>query len=147
MRSLIFPTLDDLLANRGLLRRDDGVGFDDAHDYGAWWRDHRDGVFRLTWLGPRGWRDNPSADPGELFLLRLGAGEGREAELLCVIAPADEEPYDRVVEVVLDGWADVCGAEGSVDWVRQRAREAVAAGRALPVEPITVGSVQEVPGG
>jgi hypothetical protein len=128
--SVIFPTLADLLRNRQIQPRTDGGYMEDGYEFGVLWRggsgrDH----YRLTWIGPLG-RGPTSADPGELYLLRLGDGT---TELLCVIPPFDGPLPDANVEAILDGWAEVCGFPNSVDWIRDRVWEALRAGWAQPV--------------
>lgn len=142
--SVYFPTLDEMLRNRRVVRRADGSYAEDSYDYGVWWRDDRGGVYRLTWIGDR-MRDR-DADPGELYLARLsgptrvgfdlGGGESAVAisagratgsvELLCCVAPVEGHPTERL-DAILDGWADVCGETNSVAWVRDRVAEALEA--------------------
>jgi transcriptional regulator with XRE-family HTH domain len=138
----LFPDLVTMLRNRRVTQRDDGSFAEDSFDFGVWWRDRRGGVFRLTWIGPR-MRDEPSL-AGELYLVRLDRGDTRDVELLCVIPPVDGDAPDENVERILDGWGDVCGAEGSVLWVRDRAREAIDAGWATDPRRTSLGLL---PGG
>lgn len=132
MSTLIFPSLGDLLENRGIpfsaTRPEDG------YDFGVRWRGPGTLVHRLTWLGPRG-RTEKSAAPGELYLLGLGFGNGGSAELLCVIPPVEGDPVANVREI-LKGWEDVCGEPNSTDWIRDRVSEALQAGWATkPHQP------------
>lgn len=123
--SVVYPSHEDFLISRGL-----ALAMADSHDYGIWWRDNVGGVYRLTWLGPRR-RPAGAGAPGELYLLALRGSHFGSAELLCVIPPIDDDPFEPLdgnVERLLDGWAEVCGKDGSVDWIRDRVREALAAG-------------------
>jgi hypothetical protein len=173
--SVVYPTVDAMLRNRGAVERADGSFAEDSYDYGVWWRDRRGGVYRLTWVGPQ-WRQD-AEKAGELYLVRLAdplvgtvtLGQMRErgsmaasdfvdvlsagaptgpVELLCLIPPVpcdvcrrglsvhqhDPQP-DATVEEILEGWADACGAVGSVGWVRDRVYEALRAGWARPARP------------
>lgn len=169
----LYDDLETMLADRGVVRRDDGSFAEDSYDYGVWWRGDDGRTYRLTWVGGRMREDEAKA--GELYLVRLdgprygtirrselggsmavedhldvlsaGTASGR-VEVLCVIAPACNDEHEsifdrergspndpaRTVEEILEGWAEVCGSENSVDWVRERAREAIAGGRATEPE-------------
>jgi len=137
MDTVTFASLEEFLASRGIVRRADGSFMEDSYDYGVHWRDRSGGMFRLTWIGPVG-RTDKSAPAGELYLQRLNHPHG--VEFLCVIEPYGVYPGSRVrrkswddnVEFVLQGWPEACGAEGSVDWVRNRVERALADGAARP---------------
>ena len=75
-------------------------------DFGLAWRD-RDAVYRAAWI----------ADTGDLYIVQLGAPAtgGGHVELLASGASAE-----RVLGA-LAGWRDVCGREGSLAWLRERA--------------------------
>jgi len=147
--SVLYDDLPTFFAERGIRRRANGSYWEDSFDYGCWWLDGERRAYRLTWIGAQGRYDPALA--GELYLVRLSGphvaalGEGvgvvsagddsGRVELLCVIPPAAPPGDSRageMVEAILDGWADACGAVGSVGWARDRAREAVEAGWARP---------------
>jgi hypothetical protein len=133
--TLVFPSLDALLRNRGIQPRTDGGYMEDGYDFGVRWCGPGLLVHRLTWLGPLG-RTEDSAPPGELYLLALGMANGGAAELLCVIPPVEGDPAYNV-RAILDGWQDVCGEPNSVNWVRDRVGEALRAGWATVPQPAT----------
>jgi hypothetical protein len=94
-------------------------------DYGVWWRWAND-TYRITWV----------AETGELIAVRLGplraqrmiqiaahafvdilaGGEPMQVYVLAVIDDRDQ------VERALEGWAEVCGEQGSLGWVAERVR-------------------------
>jgi hypothetical protein len=67
--SVVYPSVEAMLAARGVLQRADGSYAEDSYDYGVWWTDEDGGVYRLTWVGGRLRDENPP--PGELYLVRL----------------------------------------------------------------------------
>lgn len=131
--SVLFPSHDAFTAARGL-----SPGPNDGHDFGVWWRDRVGGVYRLTWLGPRA-RPDDAAPAGELYLLATRGSHFGSVELLCLVDPLENEvAIDGTVELILAGWGDVCGDDGSVDWVRDCVRQAIDAGTASAPHPRTV---------
>lgn|SRR5215471_6500651 len=103
-------------------------------DYGVWWR-AAGVVYRVTWVEATGELvavqltpahveafTVPDAALGELDLFGFGVavygGEAGEVAVLGVVHGRE------VVERLLDGWAEVCGEEGSLAWVVERVRRA-----------------------
>jgi hypothetical protein len=92
-------------------------------DYGVWWR-HRGILYRLTWVDAT----------GELIAVQLSAprvhaltepigfavigGDAGSVYVLGTIASRD------AVEQLLDGWADICGHDDSLVWVRRQLADA-----------------------
>jgi hypothetical protein len=90
-------------------------------DVGLFWRSRRGTSFRAAWV----------RDTGELYLFQHAVG-GRGGGSVHVLEPAMDEPeLDRR----LAGWSDVCGRDGSLEWLlgrmrgRTRAAEAAAVSR------------------
>lgn len=87
-------------------------------DYGLYWRDHR------SWPT---WRVSYVGNTGEIYAVQL-QGDGR-VEILGVVEPdcdpyaPDDGLYYRTLEGILDGWADECGREDSLDWCRVKLTE------------------------
>lgn len=78
-------------------------------DYGVWWTEPgRD------W--PR-WRVSYIQKTGEVYAVQLTGGR---VELLGVVSPDDDHIYYHTLDHILEGWADVIHAPGSLDWVRAR---------------------------
>jgi hypothetical protein len=78
-------------------------------DVGLYWRGGDNGpTYRAAWL----------AETGELISVRHGAVNdgGGVVEVLAVIR------YESDLEEALEGWEDVCGEPGSIDWLRARAQ-------------------------
>jgi hypothetical protein len=75
-------------------------------DVGLFWRSRSGPSFRAAWV----------RDTGELYLFQhaLGGRGGGSVHLLT--PPMDEAELDRR----LAGWADVCGREGSLEWLLAR---------------------------
>jgi hypothetical protein len=76
-------------------------------DIGLWWRSRRGPTYRAAWVEAT----------GEIYLFQhglTGAGGG-SVHLLAGRLDADE------LERRLDGWRDVCGEPGSLDWLLARA--------------------------
>ena len=74
-------------------------------DFGLAWRDGP-AVYRAAWV----------ADTGELYVVQLGAPAhgGGHVELLAEGADID------LVQRALAGWRVACGADGSLEWLRER---------------------------
>lgn len=71
-------------------------------DFGVWWREQLLGdTFRVTWV----------ASTGEVIAVRHRTNE---YEVIGTITDETE------VEQRLEGWAEQCGAEGSLAWVRRQ---------------------------
>jgi hypothetical protein len=75
-------------------------------DFGLFWRSRHGLTYRAAWV----------RDTGELYLFQhaLGARGGGSVHLL---APTLDEPE---LEYRLTGWADVCGRDGSLEWLLSR---------------------------
>src|SRR6476620_11673249 len=76
-------------------------------DVGLYWRDGDDRrTYRAAWLRAT----------GELVIVRHGPINqgGGIVEVLCVVSPESE------LDELVDGWEDVCGEPGSLDWLRGR---------------------------
>ena len=87
-------------------------------DVGLWWREDADGPpHRAAWV----------SDTGELYLARLGPGEGADGGRVEVLARVDDRER---LESALEGWRDRCGEPRSLTWLRERARELHARTRA-----------------
>lgn len=85
-------------------------------DFGVWWRDEHGITYRVSWV----------LVTGEVVAVRLGAalGNAGQVEVLGVV-PYDGDPFTHrresaqsAMDQILGGWADVCGAPGSLDWAR-----------------------------
>ena len=100
-------------------------------DYGVWWKDDDGGNWRVTYIHAT----------GHLYAAYLGGTASKHAKfmgqtMLVVSAGSDRGPVvilgkthpftdDRVgaadpMEEVLEGWAEVCGQQGSLSWVIDR---------------------------
>jgi hypothetical protein len=75
-------------------------------DYGLFWRSRQGPTYRAAWV----------CDTGELYLFQHALG-GRGGGSVHLLAPAMGEAE---VERRLTGWADVCGREGSLEWLLAR---------------------------
>ena len=64
------------------------------------------------------WRVSYIQKTGEVYAVQLG-GAG-VVQVLGTLAPDQDDIYYRTLNHVLDGWAEVCGQPGSLDWVRRR---------------------------
>jgi hypothetical protein len=75
-------------------------------DVGLFWRSRRGPTYRAAWV----------RDTGELYLFQhaLGGPGGGSVHLLAPML--DEAELERR----LDGWADVCGRHGSLEWLFAR---------------------------
>ena len=99
-------------------------------DIGLFWRSRRGPTHRAAWV----------RDTGELYLFQhaLGGPGGGSVHLL---TPVMDEPE---LDARLAGWADVCGRDGSLEWLYARlqgvasAEPAPAARRLRLVGPIAV---------
>ena len=104
-------------------------------DYGVWWKDDDGGNWRVTYVH----------HTGHYYALHLGgtvsrrlaiagnpilvsSGDGRSEGPVLILGQGetcgdltlrDTEPS----EVVLEGWAEPCGSQGSLAWAVQRIRE------------------------
>ena len=80
-------------------------------DVGLWWREEADApLHRAAWV----------RDTGELYLVRLGAGDG----LVEVLGIARERGE---LDAALQGWKERCGRPRSLSWLREHARRLPAA--------------------
>jgi hypothetical protein len=83
-------------------------------DYGVWWREqHRPSPT---------WRVSYIQGTGEVYANQLGGN--RWVEVLGVVPPDEGENYHQTLDQLLEGWSDVCGQPGSLDWVREKVRQA-----------------------
>lgn len=77
-------------------------------DVGLWWREGSRGpLHRAAWV----------SDTGELYLVRLGPGEGGGGTVE-VLAEVESQ---ELLEAGLAGWRERCGAPHSLSWLRERA--------------------------
>jgi hypothetical protein len=76
-------------------------------DFGLAWRNGA-AVYRAAWI----------ADTGELYIVQLGAAEAGGGHVELLASGAGLEQTRRA----LTGWRAACGREGSLDWLRDRAR-------------------------
>ena len=78
-------------------------------DVGLFWRSRQGPTFRAAWV----------RDTGELYLFQhaLGGRGGGSVHLLSPVMTEDE--LDRR----LAGWSDICGREGSLEWLLARMSE------------------------
>jgi hypothetical protein len=120
------------------------------HDLGVWWKDDGGSNWRVTWvdgtgevyalrLGPTRVQRTPLFIGGETIMIQGSGDPSLEGPLvvLGVIPPSEGEcirafcsgnfhgmdcPADPAfkVEQVLDGWAEICGEPGSLNWVREK---------------------------
>ena len=81
-------------------------------DFGVWWRSSLGEwpTWRISWV----------EDTGELIAVKLEVGpmQPRQGGPVHVLATALVELEDA--QELLDGWEDVCGGSGSLDWARER---------------------------
>ena len=78
-------------------------------DVGLFWRSRNGPSFRAAWV----------RDTGELYLFQHALG-GRGGGSVHLLRPVMDEPeMDRR----LAGWADVCGREGSLEWLLARVQD------------------------
>jgi hypothetical protein len=75
-------------------------------DVGLFWRSRQGPTYRAAWV----------CDTGELYLFQHALG-GRGGGSVHLLAPAMDEAE---LERRLAGWADVCGREGSLEWLLAR---------------------------
>jgi hypothetical protein len=87
-------------------------------DVGLFWRSHQGLTYRAAWV----------RDTHELYLFQHALG-GRGGGSVHLLRPTLAEPE---LERRLAGWADVCGREGSLEWLLARMQEG-------PPEPRPVG--------
>ena len=90
-----------------LVRADDARRHSRERDFGLAWRNSV-AVYRAAWI----------ADTGELYIVQLGPPEqgGGHVELLATGAGLER------MRAALSGWRTACGRDGSLDWLRERAR-------------------------
>jgi hypothetical protein len=102
-------------------------------DFGVWWR-HGRRIYRISWVAVTGeliavQLSPPTVQPFSFGaepagLSRGGLGVvvyGGEARTVSVLARIDTEAE---LEQILDGWAEVCGAEDSLVWIRRQLADA-----------------------
>jgi hypothetical protein len=78
-------------------------------DVGLFWRSRSGPSFRAAWV----------RDTGELYLFQHALG-GRGGGSVHLLAPRmDEDELERR----LAGWSDVCGGEGSLEWLLARVQQ------------------------
>ena len=78
-------------------------------DVGLFWRSRQGPTYRAAWV----------RDTGELYLFQHALG-GRGGGSVHLLAPRLDEPdLDRR----LAGWADVCGRDGSLEWLFARMQD------------------------
>jgi hypothetical protein len=75
-------------------------------DVGLFWRSRQGPTYRAAWV----------RDTGELYLFQHALG-GRGGGSVHLLAPPLSE---RELERRLVGWEDVCGREGSLEWLLER---------------------------
>jgi hypothetical protein len=75
-------------------------------DVGLFWRSRQGPTYRAAWV----------RDTGELYLFQHALG-GRGGGSVHLLAPPLSEPE---LERRLAGWEDVCGREGSLEWLLAR---------------------------
>lgn len=75
-------------------------------DFGLFWRSRTGLSFRAAWV----------CDTGELYLFQHALG-GRGGGSVRLLRPALRE---EELEQRLEGWEDVCGEEGSFEWLLAR---------------------------
>ena len=82
-------------------------------DVGLFWRSRRGPTYRAAWV----------RDTGELYLFQHALG-GPGGGSVHVLTPVMDEPE---LDARLHGWADVCGREGSLEWLFARLQDVAAA--------------------
>ncbi len=82
-------------------------------DVGLFWRSRRGPTYRAAWV----------RDTGELYLFQHALG-GPGGGSVHVLTPVMDEPE---LDARLHGWADVCGREGSLEWLFARLQGVAAA--------------------
>jgi hypothetical protein len=78
-------------------------------DVGLFWRSRNGPSFRAAWV----------RDTGELYLFQHALG-GRGGGSVHLLRPTMDEPE---LERRLYGWDDVCGQEGSLEWLLARLQD------------------------
>jgi hypothetical protein len=78
-------------------------------DVGLFWRSRQGPTYRAAWV----------RDTGELYLFQHALG-GRGGGSVHLLAPPLAEPE---LERRLAGWQDVCGREGSLEWLLARMQD------------------------
>jgi hypothetical protein len=76
-------------------------------DFGVWWRDHNRQYphYRVTWV----------ENTGEVIAVKLNNfDEDSESYKILGVVKTEEE-----IEAKLKGWADVCGDDFSLDWIKK----------------------------
>ena len=87
-------------------------------DVGLFWRSTRGPTFRAAYVN----------DTGELYLFQHALG-GRGGGSVHLLAPTlDEAELERR----LAGWSDVCGREGSLEWLLARVQDLPPDGAPVP---------------
>lgn len=82
-------------------------------DFGCWWRAGN--------LGRTTYRVSAVKDTGEIYAVRLVQGLHDEPAGEIELLASGLTPGSYVdAETLLQGWAEVCGSEDSLAWVRQR---------------------------
>jgi len=79
-------------------------------DFGVWWNETG-----LAGVVRRGVRVTYVATTGEVIAVYPTGTHS----ILAVLPVEDPDDF-TLVERLLDGWADICGAANSLDWVRDR---------------------------
>jgi hypothetical protein len=87
-------------------------------DVGLFWRSRSGPSFRAAWV----------RDTGELYLFQHALG-GRGGGSVHLLAPRMDEAE---LERRLDGWSDVCGREGSLEWLLARVQDLPPEGAPVP---------------
>lgn len=106
-------------------------------DYGVWWRDDDGGVWRVTYVHTTGhvYAIRSSSTGANSERVNVGGqvavlvSAGREAGPVVILGklepwedsddPGDWSPPEPA-ERALEGWAEVCGSQGSLAWVLER---------------------------
>jgi hypothetical protein len=78
-------------------------------DVGLFWRSRQGPTYRAAWV----------RDTGELYLFQHALG-GRGGGSVHLLQPTMDEPE---LERRLAGWPDVCGREGSLEWLLARMQD------------------------
>jgi hypothetical protein len=78
-------------------------------DVGLFWRSRRGPTYRAAWV----------RDTGELYLFQHALG-GRGGGSVHLLAPTMGEAE---LELRLAGWPEVCGREGSLEWLLARMQD------------------------
>ncbi len=94
-------------------------------DYGVWWRDDDGGLWRVSYVHNTGhvYAICQTSGGARTQILRIGgenmisvcANDGDRAGPVVIIAT-----LEACAETALEGWADVCGGQGSLRWVFER---------------------------